>query len=205
MAEESETEQDQDLKEKVDSSAKPSTDDPLDIKKNAKGIGALLAVCVILLLVVQYMPTAADNFSGWVAEKFGIEKSEEQEAEPEKEAVAEKADAKTDEKKTEPAEKTPPKEEPKPEPETTTEPEVVVTNPRNAYVRKSLLEQLGGADKVTIRHVAFSKDESRMVAQIIFLETNKKEEVIFELDEFDRYIPKAGSAIGEDIQIWAQE
>ncbi|MEM1444394.1 MAG: hypothetical protein AAGF67_18760, partial [Verrucomicrobiota bacterium] len=73
------------------------------------------------------------------------------------------------------------------------------------HFRSQLVEQLGGDSVVTVRHLALSDDESRMVAAIAWKDGREPAlaEIFFERDEFGRYLSSDDAAVKTQIKLWS--
>ena len=72
-------------------------------------------------------------------------------------------------------------------------------------VKSQILEAIGGAERGQVRHVSFSDDASKMIASLKMTPESgeaKLIEVIFERDDFGRYISSENSPLDTPIKIW---
>ena len=166
--------------------------DPFDLRNHVRGIVILVAVCVLLWTLSKYGPGGADWLGNQTKALFGLKPSvtavETKESEP---------------KKPDQIEPLNPKEKEKPEAKNE-----VIGDPRIANATKTILETLGGPEKVIVQHVAISSDDTSMVAAIKLIEpdgTFRLEEIFFEQDDFGRYISAEDSPVEPVIKIWKQE
>jgi hypothetical protein len=73
--------------------------------------------------------------------------------------------------------------------------------------RSQIVEQLGGAGRVEVRHLALSEDEARMVAALKLLDSDGKSELVevfFEQDEFGRFHSVEYSPIEKPVKLWSE-
>ncbi|MDF1862852.1 MAG: hypothetical protein P1U87_21730 [Verrucomicrobiales bacterium] len=73
--------------------------------------------------------------------------------------------------------------------------------------RSQIVEQMGGPDRVEVRHLALADDEKKMVAalQVIDNEGNSRLiEVFFERDEFGRYLSTGDSPVDQPLKLWKE-
>lgn len=75
------------------------------------------------------------------------------------------------------------------------------------YLQLQLIEQLGGPEKIEVRHIALTEDETRMVAAVKIIEDEQGShilrEIYFERDEFGRYEPREDSEFAERLKLWS--
>lgn len=73
--------------------------------------------------------------------------------------------------------------------------------------RSQIIEQMGGAEKVEVRHLAISDDEKRMVAALRLAGEGGEArliEVFFERDEFGRYLSTEDSPVDVPLKLWSE-
>ncbi len=160
----------------------------------------LLPVLGVLWLTMHYLP----KFGDWMGEKadsvvsaVGVEESEEEgdavkvevsqgsaaEGEPDKVALEASGEALTLVKPG------------------------GMTEGGTAHFKSQIIEQLGGAEKVEVRHLAVSDDGERIVAA---LKLGKAPaggglvEVFFDRDEFGRFISTEDSPVSERLVLWSE-
>ena len=81
-------------------------------------------------------------------------------------------------------------------------------NSKIEIARGQILEALGGPEKVVVKHVAISKDETSLVAAVIFQDApppQKLVEIYFEQDNYERYVSMPDSPVPNVIKIWIQQ
>ena len=82
-----------------------------------------------------------------------------------------------------------------------------MVTPSTDRFRSQIMEQMGGAEKVEVRHLAISDDEKRMVAALRLAgEGGEAEliEVFFERDEFGRYLSTEDSPVDVPLKLWSE-
>lgn len=163
-------------------------EDPLGIGNGARGIGLLIAVCSILWAVAKFGPQGAEWIEVSLRKMAGFE------------GVAKSSTPEASKNASAASTTSPPVLAPA---------EPIISNPRNLFARKQLLEALGGPENAAIQHLSFSQDETMMVAAVKFLNPPEgqpdKAEIYFELDELDRYVSTQPSTLPEAIKIYKPE
>ena len=160
----------------------PSKPDPFELKNHIRGISLLVVVCALLWILSKFGPGGADWVGNQTKALFGLEPVEESPRPREIKAS----------KKSEPKE----------------DPEVISSDPRIANAKQTIVETLGGPDRVIVQHIAISSDEKTMVAALKLTDpdgTIRLEEIFFEQDDFGRYISTEDSPVKTVIKIWKQE
>lgn len=76
-------------------------------------------------------------------------------------------------------------------------------DPRVTNARIQISKALG--EKASVEHVAFSRDDSTMVAAIRMTDSGEILEIYFEMDEFGRYISVPDSPVDKEIKIWKKQ
>ncbi|MEM7601040.1 MAG: hypothetical protein AAF357_06445 [Verrucomicrobiota bacterium] len=75
------------------------------------------------------------------------------------------------------------------------------------FYRQQIIEQLGGEEKVEVRHLALSQDETRMVVALKIKAVEAGSglvEVFFEQDEFGRFLSTDDSPLDELLKLWSE-
>jgi hypothetical protein len=73
--------------------------------------------------------------------------------------------------------------------------------------RSQIVEQLGGPDRVELRHLAIADDGKKMVAALKVIDDDGNSrliEIIFERDEFGRYLSTADAPVDEPLKLWKE-
>lgn len=182
--------------------AQNDSTDPLGIKSVGGGVGVLILICGFLFIFAKLGQKGTDwlgdTVDSMLPEVAGVNGEVEDDSE-----VEDGGETDVEKDKEEPVAETKVVETVAQVPI----PHTPIQQTKNQSARKQLLEQLG--NKVEIRHIVFSRDESAMVASIRFINEDKSskiEEVYFLRDEnFPFFSPKEGSLIGKEIKVYFEE
>ncbi|MDF1741078.1 MAG: hypothetical protein P1U86_18090 [Verrucomicrobiales bacterium] len=152
----------------------------------------LLPVLGILWLTMQYLP----KFGDWMGEKadsvVSAVSGEESAGAPAKDSQGSPAEGGADETGLKPSPKVSP---------------VVKVASGTAEFKSQIIEQLGGIDKVEVRHLAVSDDGERIVAALKLGDGpagGSLIEVFFDRDEFGRFISTEDSPVSERLVLWGE-
>lgn len=76
-------------------------------------------------------------------------------------------------------------------------------DPRVRGARNQISRALG--EGFSVEHVAFSRDDSAMVAALRLTDSGEILEIYFEMDEFGRYVSVPDSPVDKEIKIWKEQ
>ena len=164
-------------------SEKPSAEpDPFEIKNHIRGLLMLLVVAALLWGLSKFGPRGADWLGNQTKALFALKADEETigviETRQESPGVSNQNNDSSG------------------------------GDSKIAHAKKTIIETLGGADHVTVQHIAISGDEKTMVAAVKLIDpdgSDRLEEIFFEQDDFGRYISTKDSPVTTVIKIWKQE
>lgn len=147
------------------------------MKNQILALLTLLPVVGVLWLLIQYLPVVGD-WMGETADKV-VSGAEMVELSPQDEA----------------------------KPAETPQPALPPERQSPDFFREQIVEQLGGADRVEVRHLALSDDETRLVAALQLTDDEGGKELVevfFERDEFGRYLSTDDSPVDHPLKLWAE-